>query len=585
MRYQSEHINTKTMFKMLLIIVNVLLFALTLYNLCGLSYDVLSVTPLFFLKVPLMFLAIFFSTTTLVLLSFTNSRILFIIAALILYYTILYLPFFSLRFGIYNDQLGFAVETLYGYVTGYVAPYQGEYTTLGHAYFTAVLGKISGLDLYSVTKYEEAFFVFISFLMYLSLAVKFIKKHAVSGNANFVAVAALLAFPSFALEPLVYSRGYFGLILGIVLFMCTFIFIESRKLSGSIISTIVFVSSSISYPLQPLILVLSMVVLIFIPWFLGLIRKNITYSKLTLLVPKALCFFVIWTGIQVFYGYGVWKVFHEVIFKALQQEYFTAFETPLAIKYAGDASVYSNLRIMMMASAWVISIFIALILILKTLRFKFSSHVEQFALSIMVTILLLGAVYGVTFHEPAMRFYRTLVAVMPFTLLNIGIPFIRTDISKFSINRSALKKVLMASLLLTLSIFLLLSPIIKWGWTFIGYPTISDVELASYFASHHTASYNYIYAPGSHQLLSFIFKVNALSADEIEKEMINGEDVEFNSDTATSSKYTATFYRIYILPRWTGKNVKAMLIEIYNFSSSNNLIYINDDLHLLVEKL
>ena len=573
-------------FKPLFIVVNILLLTSSLYSLYGASYNILSVTPLFFLNFPLLFLAILFNVITLILFNFTTrcNKILSIIVALTLYYIVLYLPFFSLKFSIYNDQLGFAIETFYGYITGYVAPYQGEYTTLGHAYFTTVLGKLLGLELYNVVKYEEAVFVFISFLTYLSFVIKFIKKRVTGGIANLLlAVATLLAFPSFALEPLVYSRGYFGLILGIVLFMCTFTFIESRKISDSIISTIVFVSSSISYPLQPLILVFSMAMLIFISWFLGLLKKNMAYSKLKLLILKVLYFFVIWTSIQVFYGYGVWRVFHEIIFKVLQQEYFTALEYP-ALKYVGDASVYINLRMIMMASAWIISMFIASILLLKILRLKVSSHVEQFALSIMATILLLGAAYGVTYHEPATRFYRTLVAVIPFALLSIGMPSIRTDITKFSTNRSALKKVLIASLLLTLSIFLILSPIIKWGWTFIGYPTISDVELANYIAFHHMASYGYVYAPGSHQLLDFIFKINVLPPDEIKKEAIKGGgDFEFNLDKANSLKYTATFYRIYILPRWTGKDVKAMLIRIYDFSTSNNLIYSNGGLHLLVE--
>ncbi|MEM2240334.1 MAG: hypothetical protein QXL27_08565 [Candidatus Bathyarchaeia archaeon] len=547
---------------------------MTLCNLYGASYNILSVTPMFFLNFPLLFFTIFFSAITLILFSFTISRILFITVALILYYNVLYLPFFTLKFSIYNDQLGFAVETLYGYVTGYVAPYQGEYTTLGHAYFTTVLGKLLGLELYSVVKYEEATFVFISFLIYLSFAIKFTKKHVSDGNANLLTVATLLVFPSFALEPLVYSRGYFGLILGIVLYTCAFAFIENRKISDSIILTIIFVSSSISYPIQPLILVFSMFMFIFISWFLGLIKKNTTDLRLKSLVPKVLYFFVIWTSIQVFYGYGVWDVFHEIIFKVLQQEYFTAFETTIALKYVGDASVYVNLRIIMMASAWIISTFIALILLLKVLRLKVPSHVEQFTLSIMVTILLLSVTYGVAFHEPAMRFYRTLVAVIPFALLNIEMPSKRTGITEFNINRSALKKILMASLLLTLSIFLLLSPVIKWGWIFIGYPTTHDIALADYILLHYVPLYyDDIYPPGSHGLLKFCFESNKPLNGEIKPVLLNRWDIRFDPVRASSSSYTAIFYRIFLFPRWQGKNMDKELNEILIFSSQNNVLY------------
>ncbi|MEM2292715.1 MAG: hypothetical protein QXX41_05520 [Nitrososphaerota archaeon] len=503
------------------------------------------------------------------------DKILFVTVALILYYTVLYSPFFLLKFSIYNDQLGFALETLYGYVTGYVVPYQGEYATLGHAYFTTVLGKILDLDLYSVVKYEEAIFVFIPFLMYLSFAIKFIKKHVTDEIANLLGVAALLAFPSFALEPLVYSRGYFGLILGIVLFACSFVFIENRKISDLIISTIVFVSSSISYPLQSLILVFSMAILIFISWFLGLIKKIMAYSKLSSIVLKVLYFFVIWTIIQVFYGYGFWDIFREIIFNILQGEYFTAFETSVSIKYVGDASVYVNLRIIMMALAWIISTFIALILLLKILRLKVSSYIEQFVLSIIATILLLGVIYGVAFHEPTMRFYRTLVAVIPFALLNIGTSSTGTGITNFHTNKSALRKILMASLLLTLSTFLLLSPIIKWGWMFIGYPTTRDIALADYIISYYMPSYycNDIYPPGSHGLLKFYFESNKLLNKNIGPVLFGIVDTQFDSIRASSSSYTATFYRIFLFPRWQGEDVNKELNEILIFSSQNNILY------------
>jgi len=227
----------------------------------------------------------------------------------------------------------------------------------------------------------------------------------------------------------------------------------------------------------------------------------------------------------------------------------------------------------MMSVWWLASAFTALLLAIKARRE--SSKFGIFSLSILIVLGLLGVIYGISYHEPGIRFYRTLVAIMPFAVLNF--------VNDREITTHLLSKIFFLLLVIIIPTFMVLSPITKWGWMFIGYPTAHDIELANYIAYNGISSLKgYIYAPGSHQLLSFMFKINALSSNGVGI-WVKGADIEFNLDEAVSSKYTATFYRIYILPRWTGKNVNVMLTEIYNFSSLNNLIYSNSDLHLLVE--
>ncbi|MCS7109571.1 MAG: hypothetical protein NZ903_02120 [Candidatus Micrarchaeota archaeon] len=539
------------------------------------SYDVFSVTPLFFLNFAIILFAIFLSIILLVLSCLIKDKVSFTIIALMTYFIVLYAPYFVLRFNIYNDQLGFIVEILSGYTSGYIAPYQGELTTLGHAFFSAIFGKILGLDVFSLVKYAEAVFIFIPFITYLSLVVRFFGKNIHRGII-FLSMLTLMSFPAFALEPLVYSRGYFGLILGLPLFLCMFNYIQRMGQSNSIIATIVFVTSSISYPLQPLIVIFSMIAF-------ALISKIPTMNKrggkasLSLLMPKILYFFVIWSFIQVFYGEATWKYLHEIILNILRQEYLTALEAVYSLEYVGDALIYVNLRIMMIITGWVMSVFIVLVLAAKAR--KGSSQFMIFTLSMLIVLGLLGTIYGVAFHEPGIRFYRTLVIAIPFALLNF--------VSHGEI-KHLFSKISLSLLMLVVSIFLILSPVIKWGWIFIGYPTTGDIALANYVAyGDMPLSKSYIYAPGAHQLLDFIFIFNALSTGDvgkIGKYVSKGGDIEFSLETASSSEYIATFYRIYILPRWTGENINAMLTEIYNFASSNNLIYSNSGLHLLIER-
>ncbi|MEM2742255.1 MAG: hypothetical protein QXD95_08955 [Nitrososphaeria archaeon] len=487
---------------------------------------------------------------------------------LMIYFIILYAPYVVLRCNIYNDQLGFAVETLSGYVNGYIAPYQGEWTTLGHAFFAAIFGKILGLDLFNLIRYLEAVFVLIPFIIYSSLSIKWIRKN-VHWNTILIVISALMCFPAFALDPLVYSRGRFGLLLGTILFLCMFNYIQKIKINNSIITTIVFVASSISYPLQPLVMIFSMTVFTFL---LIILKKYKQSAENKPLPSKILLFFAIWSFIQVFYGEGVWIMLHEIILHTLRQEYLTALEFH-SLNYTGDALIYITLRIVMMSVWWLASAFTALLLAIKA-RIE-SSKFGIFSLSILIVLGLLGVIYGISYHEPGIRFYRTLVAIMPFAVLNF--------VNDREITTHLLSKIFFLLLVIIIPTFMVLSPITKWGWMFIGYPTAHDIELANYIAYNGISSLKgYIYAPGSHQLLSFMFKINALSSNGVGI-WVKGADIEFNLDEAVSSKYTATFYRIYILPRWTGKNVNVMLTEIYNFSSLNNLIYSNSDLHLLVE--
>lgn len=150
----------------LILIVQLLAFIVLVLKLSHTSYDVLSVTPLFLIRVhdflmPITILTILASTIIFIMLGY---RSLFILSSLILYFTVLYVPYNVFLFYVYNDQLGFALEVLSGLVRGHVIPYQGELATLSHAYYTTIIGQILKLNLFNSAYFVKALFVFVSFI-------------------------------------------------------------------------------------------------------------------------------------------------------------------------------------------------------------------------------------------------------------------------------------------------------------------------------------------------------------------------------------------------------------------------------------
>jgi len=370
--------------KILLVSLLVVEAVILQFQFASASYDVLSVTPLFFLRFAnyLFPLSIFLAVVGILASFMMKDKVLFTFSSLTLYFIIFLAPYNVFCFPIYNDQLGFAVEALYGMRDGVVMPYQGEYSTLGHAFFTSIAGEIVGLNLFQTTRFVEVVFVVICFVVYLSLAMSILKR---KGNKNLLTVMVILIFPAFALDPLVYSRGYFGLVISMSLFFCMFKFIEERGVKSSILTTITFVASSISYPLQPLLVVIAMV--LFISSFRLIASSSKNEHEFHRAILKTLLFFVIWSTIQVYIGHASWCILHEIIWKALAQELFTGLKQP-ALRYVGEAEIYTNLRILIVAAGWLMATFILLAFILNFLRNRNASNVELFAFLLIASFCL-----------------------------------------------------------------------------------------------------------------------------------------------------------------------------------------------------
>jgi hypothetical protein len=148
-----------------------------------------------------------------------------------------------------------------------------------------------------------------------------------------------------------------------------------------------------------------------------------------------------------------------------------------------------------------------------------------------------------------------------------------------------LRKMISVLLLVTIIVFLFLSPITKWGWTFVGYPTEHDVALCNHVVSYCDSSPNSVlYAPGSHALLGFFTKLMSTQIEGSLRVYAAG-DVEFDLNKSATAEYTATFYRMYIYPRWYGEDINITIDEITTFASQNDVLYSNGDLWLLMQKI
>jgi len=354
--------------------------------------------------------------------------------------------------------------------------------------------------------------------------------------------------------------------------LCMFKFMERSSAESSILATIAFAASSISYPLQPLIVVIAMAMLVLLFHLIAPSGRNEHEFRRAML--KTLVFFVIWSAIQVYIGYASWKILHEIISKALAQEFFTGLEQP-ALRYVGEAAVYTNLRILMIASGWLMAVCILLAFILSFLGNRNVLGVELFAFSLIASFCFLGVVYGVTFHEPALRFYRSLIAALPFSLTCFR--------GKIAV-RGLPRKMIVAFLLAITTVFLILSPVTKWGWAFVGYPTEHDVAQCSYIVSYYgSSSRSVLYAPGSHALFGFFTELTSTQVRS-NLRVYGAGDVEFDLNKSMRGDYTATFYRMYIYPRWLGKDVNMMMNEVMMLASQSNVLYSNGGLWVVFEK-
>jgi hypothetical protein len=84
-------------------------------------------------------------------------------------------------------------------------------------------------------------------------------------------------------------------------------------------------------------------------------------------------------------------------------------------------------------------------------------------------------------------------------------------------------------------------------------------------------------------MLGFFTKIVPMQTQTNKRIYTVGGDV-FDLNKTVMADFTATFYRMYIYPRLFGEDINLTINEVKMFASQNDLLYINGDLWLLIEK-
>ena len=282
-----------------------------------------------------------------------------------------------------------------------------------------------------------------------------------------------------------------------------------------------------------------------------------------------------WMILQAWFGHASWGTLHEIIVKAWQMEFFTAIENVKSLSFVGEAATYVKLRVVMILVGWLLAGLLFMVLIYNILKDRRASEIEVFSLLLLVVVGIPAIVYVTFYHEPGLKFFRVVVSMFPIVIAYL-----------YSVNQNhvinTITKILQYFAVFSIILFLVLNPIIKWGWAYVAYPTSHDISLGYFIVSHYEGLASHIYAPGSHQLLGFLFVHHEilLGTYTHKKELFMGGP-EINHDRVAEARYLATFYRLFIYQHWLGKDTKTILNTIRELVCQKDLLYNDLDLWIL----
>jgi hypothetical protein len=181
---------------------------------------------------------------------------------------------------LYNDQLGFVLEALQGIMLGHIKPVQGEFSSLGHAYFTSLYSLICGFE-----SLQGVIVVQIMLPMFYILPLLAVR-HKSFYDKILVPLVVLAAM----LNPLTYGRTVFAwsyLVLLTVYLYNTVLEGKARRLSISTIVafTLIYTAFVISDPTS-----------LIVPMMLLIIALFSRERKLTLLAVSTI---MVWFAVNV----------------------------------------------------------------------------------------------------------------------------------------------------------------------------------------------------------------------------------------------------------------------------------------------
>jgi len=473
------------------ILISTLFIILASISLGVIHVDVVTQSP-FFLYENYIYIFSILIIAFLIFLERRSFSIVFLVS--ILWALVLLLPFtLYYEFPVYNDQLGFVAETLIGTASGRVSPVQGDWTTLGHAYFTSIFSIIGGFHGLQGIVAVQLTMPMLYLLQLLSLG------RDPPFNRALVAVLTL----AFLLDPLMYGRGsfarFFWLLYTVYLYN-RMMQDEGGRSSSVIIALIVYIAYAISHP--------SSVVIPIATAGVALLNRRF--------IPLALATLLGWVAVNViFYLSGSFYSLIRQIMSLIEQP-----ASPTSVLIISTANpvmkAYNYLREAVVALGFLVGL-IATVTAFKSDKRSKPWTFLYFMFVVLQVAVLLANRWG----------------MVPYTLYVLGVlpPLVST-----ALNYGRLKLTLfLLSLLL-----LLAAPAVKWGASMIFFPTLNDIALADYLTSFSSPR-DQICISGAHVLTDFYRQLRAV-------------DVSFNAidplpiarpAQLEQCKYVAVFYKSF----------------------------------------
>jgi hypothetical protein len=490
----------------ILIGVTAVLSLFSMASLESMHVNVVTQSPFFLYNNKVYIISIVTTLTVILLLMHIRGDHHTVIPLLILWALILMAPYmvYAKSLPIYNDQLGFAAEALSGILLGHAEPLQGEPSSLGHAYFTTMFTLVSGLDpLLGVVAVQ-----LILPIVYV-LPLLAIRRRSFN-DAVFVLLIVLAAL----INPILYGRTQYAwsyLVLFTVYLYNRYSEMDSERKGFPIVIIIIvlliYMAYAISDPTSLIIPVILLIAAMFDRRF----------------VLPALLTAVTWFAINlVFYLSGsLYSALMQLM--ALIEQPTNPVPSLIVPAVNPIMKLYDYVRELTVFLAFLIGLLTSIMIILR--RF-FSAHVHRNDLVWVALYFVL-----VAFQVAALSMSRW--GMVPYSIYVLtALP----ALVLIGMNHRWFKYLM----LVIAVVLVVLSPVVKWGFSPIAYPTAMDITEASFITTHVT-SQTVICASGAHELLWFYYWLYNVNAPI---NYINPIPIA-TPNQLSQCRYIAVFYRAF----------------------------------------
>jgi hypothetical protein len=491
----------------ILIGVTAVLSLFSIASLESMHVNVVTQSPFFLYNNKVYIISIVTTLTVILLLMHIRGDHHTVIPLLILWALILMAPYmvYAKSLPIYNDQLGFAAEALSGILLGHVEPLQGEPSSLGHAYFTTMFTLVSGLDPLLGVVVVQLILPIVYVLPLLAI------RRRSFNDAVFVLLIVLAAL----INPILYGRTPYAqsyLVLFTVYLYNRYSEMDSERKGFPIVIIIIVLLIYIAYAISdPTSLIIPAILLIAAVFD----RRFVSPALLTA---------VTWFAINlVFYLSGS-------LYSALMQ-LMALIEQPtnpvpsLIVPAVNPVmKLYDYVRELTMFLAFLIGLLVSIMIILRRFLSAHGWYRNDLVWVALYFIL-------VTFQAAALSMSRW--GMVPYSI------YVLTALQALvliGMNHRWFKYLM----LVIAVVLIVLSPVVKWGFSPIAYPTAMDITEANFITTHVT-SQTVICASGAHELLWFYYWLYNVNAPI---NYINPIPIA-TPNQLSQCRYIAVFYRAF----------------------------------------